>query len=409
MSNTVEISKKEAVSTLAKALPGYRIQAGPVAYEDLWLYTMVSDDPLEGQMDIFYSVNRMTGVFSGFSILEDPGKFIGLFSKSVRHSADDFLAHYGVRGMQWGVINGAPGSSTTSNSSKKSGPSGVSKSVELGLNVAKPMLNMVVPRANLMSHAVNVGMTAFAASKAGALSMSAVTKALKSDLLSPMAAVGLAVSVADSGAYRVPVMAIKNQSRGGWPKDPSLAKPDMSLSDIQKKVVSGVNPDFPGLGTTNNCVRATYSYEMRRRGFNVSATKTIFATGQAAAGQAVAVGTLRNTKNRIASSTKRNPISSLVKGNRPSAADVMSRLSSEPDRSRGELQMSWGLGAGGHSVAYEIIGGKPVVIDSQSGKSYSTPAELTKLTSSAATLNYTRLDNKPLNQLALTSFLKDGD
>jgi hypothetical protein len=210
----------------------------------------------------------------------------------------------------------------------------------------------------------------------------------------------------DSGAYRVPVVAAKNAKRGGWEKDKSLAKKNMSQEDIEKKVVSGVNKDYPGLGTTNNCLRCTYAYEMRRRGNDVAATKTALASGQTALGPKLMTKSL-SSKTKVKASNPPTGIKALVLGKRPTEADVFRTLAGQPDRSRGDFQMNWGAMIGGHSIAYEIINSRPVFFDTQSGKTYSTPAQLRTLTQRAQSMSFNRLDNKDLNDFALTAWLKD--
>lgn len=69
-----------------------------------------------------------------------------------------------------------------------------------------------------------------------------------------------------------------------WKTDPKLASKSLSPDQIHKNVVKQINPDFPASGTKMNCRRATLSYELRRRVYDVKATKSRFATGQDQAG-----------------------------------------------------------------------------------------------------------------------------
>lgn len=55
--------------------------------------------------------------------------------------------------------------------------------------------------------------------------------------------------------------------------DKALASKDMSSDEIMDKIVSHINPGYGEKGTTNNCKRCAYAYEMSRRGYNVKATK----------------------------------------------------------------------------------------------------------------------------------------
>ena len=65
-----------------------------------------------------------------------------------------------------------------------------------------------------------------------------------------------------------------------WKSNPELAKPGMTEDDIFRDVVQPINPGYGDPGTKVNCRRATYAYEMRRRGYDVAATKTTNGLGQ---------------------------------------------------------------------------------------------------------------------------------
>ena len=389
------VSEEQAVSAIQKNLPNGKIQAGPVQYQGKWLFSVFLDDELDGSLDPFYAVDIQSGQFSGFSITQDPDTIIDLFEKNIRHS--EFLAHYGVKGMKWGVRKD---NNTSGTSSIVNGPTQASKSIESGLNQVKPLLGMVVPTANLRGKAITMAMVA--ARTGGKVSMAT----LKASFVSPAAIAGYAVSAVDSGAYRIPGMLAKNAIRGGWPKNEALSKSNMGVQEIQDKVVKAINPQYPGIGTTNNCLRCSYTYEMRRRGFDVAATKTIMASGQTGLGQNVMTG-FKNVRTRVtASQPKYTGIVGAIRGNRPTEADVFKTLAQQPNRSRGEFQMSWGTMMGGHSISYEIVNRKPVLFDTQSGRTYSKASELEALTRRAKSFKYTRLDDKNLDEFALPAWIK---
>lgn len=223
-----------------------------------------------------------------------------------------------------------------------------------------------------------------------------------------------------------------------WAKDASLSAPDMDLSDIRRKVVAPINPNYGEFGTKMNCRRATLAYEMRRRGNDVAATKSVAGTGQTIGGLARAIepnaGDVPTTTYGILS---RNVTETFKKERNPDALtptiDLLSRyegigkkavdlgdasdfaqgtrifdaLASNPDGSRGELGVTWTNGAG-HSMAWEIIKGKPVIIDAQSGKVFENPRDLAEISGMIATAATTRLDDVPMNDDFLGRWLKNA-
>lgn len=391
------LSLEEASKKVLEHLPDGTINAS-IKWNDNYLFSVYTSDPIEGELDPFYAVNVETGAFSGFSIVgdEDTSGILEAFETAIHTDmGQSFLEHYGVKGMKWGVRKDRK-------KSQKSGLKKASETTELVANVLKTPLAPFIPRMSVINKAIMIGMN---------VANSVPTKvALQAAFTSPVAIAGYAVTAADSGAYRVPYSAIKNAARGGWNKKKEYSSPKLSESAIKKKVVPGINKNFPGLGTTNNCMRCTYAYEMRRRGFDVAATRTMLASGQHRLASNVMSKAL-HVKNKIKPDPATRPktgIRSKIELRTPNSKDIFRELSKQPNRSRGDLQMRWGPLMGGHSVAYEIINGKPVIFDTQSGKTYTTPASLNTLTGRAASFSFNRLDNKDLNDFALTAWLKDS-
>ena len=64
------LSIEEAEATVKVNLPRSTILQG-VEYEDLYIYLVNTHLPEEELFDPFYSVNKKTGVFSDFSIIDD--------------------------------------------------------------------------------------------------------------------------------------------------------------------------------------------------------------------------------------------------------------------------------------------------------------------------------------------------
>lgn len=164
-----------------------------------------------------------------------------------------------------------------------------------------------------------------------------------------------------------------------------LKKAEMS----EKDDLARVNPLVYNFdkATKNNCMLCTVTYDMRRRGYDVEA-------GIARYGYLrddikkwypdANVVNLGETASNTRTSYKRMTESeiSTVKD---------SIIKSSGEGSRGNLMVSWAGGRGGHSMAYEIKGGKLVIMDGQVNKIYDNPDKILKKCS--YNVSFARLDN----------------
>lgn len=217
-------------------------------------------------------------------------------------------------------------------------------------------------------------------------------------------------------------------------KDEKLSK-SMTAEELHKTVVAPINPDFKKkVGTKMNCRRATFAYELRRRGYDVAATRTTNARGQDPSGMINAfspsdadrvksgrlglVFDYASEKGKEIRTGKQGPITEMLsrssgplfETNARGVIPLFQRLAEQPDGSRGEIGMQW-AGAGGHSMAYEIVDRKPVIFDTQTGKRYDSAEDwwgdtgLPKVKS----IGFTRLDDKPLDLNFLMRWAKNND
>lgn len=231
-------------------------------------------------------------------------------------------------------------------------------------------------------------------------------------------------------------------------KNLSLADKNMDVDELTQKVVAHVNPDYnnwesgviSSMGARMNCRRATFTYEMRRRGFDVQATKTTTASGQHAVGVINALspgkdiqrtsmtGLLTGRVREAIGKTrgKATPLTDALNNNMygeksivRSLADVdndrimsgktiFDSLSKNPDGARGELGMGWKMG-GGHSIAWEKVKGKIVIFDTQSGKVFKDAESFDEVAGNMKTAAFTRLDDKALNTDYLLRWMKDAN
>ena len=65
---------------------------------------------------------------------------------------------------------------------------------------------------------------------------------------------------------------------------------------------------------------------------------------------------------------------------------------------------------GGHSIAYEVIKGKPVLFDTQSGKVFKdSTAFANHYKIKAKEASFTRFDDKPVNEAWIERWVKNND
>jgi len=275
----------------------------------------------------------------------------------------DFIEHAGVKGMKWGVRKDPKRSSSSGKPEAKAG-------------VVDPA-------------------TIYVAS-----------------MLATYGALG-AAKFLDSGNARV----LKEKGKrfatlqtGGpkYKKNEDLAKKNLSEDELMQSVVKPINPGFGDFGTKMNCRRATIAYEMRRRGYDVKATKSVLAQGQHGIGLRKAVGS-ETSRRDWGENTPYLSVSIQPPARKIPAENLFRVLKSEPNGSRGEVTAGWRMG-GGHSVAYEIVRGKPVIFDTQSGTKITNADEwVAALPAHVQSMNYTRLDNKPINTAWVERWVQNND
>lgn len=210
-----------------------------------------------------------------------------------------------------------------------------------------------------------------------------------------------------------------------WKTKPALGRKNLSPDEIMK-VAKGVNPNYPKLGSLTNCRRCTFAYELRRRGYDVTATHTISGSGQdkVSLRNAITPGkrTVRSTTTayllhpKVAKEIHQHPWGS--NNVEPNGKAIFEALKKQPNGARGELGMQF-ITRSGHSVAWENIRGKPYIIDTQSHKIYSSPAGFDRVFNKQIRVyfkkrpaitkaGFTRLDNVPLHDDYLLRWVKNA-
>jgi hypothetical protein len=273
------------------------------------------------------------------------------------------LEHYGVKGMKWGVRNERKPSSGSKNTAK----------------TTQAKTGVVDPATVYLASVLAVQ---------GGLSVARLI---------------------DSGNARVLVKkgaraATLNTHGPQYKKNDALAAKNLNEKQIMDSVVKDINPNYGSFGTKMNCRRCTLSYEMRRRGFDVVATHSTMSTGQHGGGLKKAANTKTTAKDWGENKVHSNPT-----GGKVDSVNIITKsLANQPNGSRGEVSVSWAVG-GGHSIAYEVVRGKPMIIDTQRQIHIKTQADWDKAYPfNPSAIYYTRLDNKPLNTQWLERWVKDN-
>jgi len=368
------------------------------------------------------------------------------------------LAHFGVKGMRWGVRK-------EEKSGVKTGPSKLDET-KRKVNAAKDNFNanrekkyldkaaslqkeldlvtkseptssyqkdLKVIRVAELGRRQQQALDDAAAAKQGRLT-AGQKQALKTAAIvgGVLAAYGL-YSMAQSGelnrlADKGKAFLLNKDTR--WKLNPKLSDKDLDVDGIMQKVVTPINFDYGRPGTTVNCRRCTYAYEMRRRGYDVEATKTTNARGQNAAGvynvlnpgeKKMGSGLVGIYTKYVSESVRKKtnptadtPFLSLVTNSSRGMGEhsiygghqgIFDTLRQQPDGARGELGVTWNHG-GGHSVAWEVVKGQPVIFDTQTGKKYTSPKDLEEYPG-MNTIAYTRLDDKKLDEDFLQRWVTD--
>lgn len=152
-----------------------------------------------------------------------------------------------------------------------------------------------------------------------------------------------------------------------------LKQQEMTREEDLKRVNPGYKNFQPN--TKSNCMLCTTTYDIRRRGYDVTAQKA-------------AVGYSNEDIKKWYKNAKVKQVQST--GPASLIRNTKQELVSQGEGARGNLMVHWSGANSGHSMAYEVHDGKVVIYDAQSNEVIKNPDKVLSMSRAAS---YVRLDN----------------
>lgn len=307
-------------------------------------------------------------------------------------SPDEYLIHHGIKGQQWGVRNGPPyplGASDHSASEKKAG---WQKSLDKRDNTDNNKRKVKIAKED--NTAKKSGLTD-GQKRAIKIGAAVVATALVAYGTYKLADSGELHRLTEKGKEL-----LKGSAYEGFKRNDAFSH-SMTADEIAHTFFGKINPGYgTSVGTSNNCRRCTFAYELSRRGYDVKATRCLQGTGQNGSGlnrargeDAMGIKTiLREFKSALHDDNYNADPNKLIErlkhqkqidlhdtdGAFRPGKKIFEALSQMPEGARGELEVGRQKG-GGHSLAWEVIGGKPDAFDFQTSRMYKRSGRLMHL------------------------------
>lgn len=287
-----------------------------------------------------------------------------------------YLVHHGIKGQRWGIRNGPPYPlGFLDHSPAERFHIGAEKSTKSNSSKVNDYDHSESDNSPLKTYLLSVGLNLAILNGPG--------------LVMDTIRLGQAIN---SKSRTKKVEAIRANSRIDKKTGLHIKEYEMTKKEDMKMV----NPSFGNFdnNTKNNCMLCTTAYDMRRRGYEVSAKKASSGYEMSDAKRwykgAKLVTTVETPKELKTFSDRWNYGKAASGGNKELTNKVVSELLKQGDGARGNLMMTWDIYGNGHSVIYEVEDGKVILRDCQSNTTYKNPKALLGYSVGAS---YVRLDN----------------
>ena len=279
--------------------------------------------------------------------------------------SEDYLMHHGIKGQKWGVKHGPPYPLDSSVSKRvKSGKDRRTAGNKKSAN--DDPHNKKGNNLDAYKLALNIALDAI--------------------MLNPIGAAQDAIRLGQyvSSKYKSNQVS-KRQATEDVDKKTGFHKKNRVMS--MDEDVKNVNPNFHNFNsnTKNNCMLCTVTYDMRRRGYDVTAEL---------AGKGYTYDSVKQWYPKAKIVDVRGANQSVARttmfGDKQLMANTKREIEKQPNGARGNLMVQWSNFQGGHSMAYEVIDGKMHIFDGQTGTHYTNPDKVLK---HCYSVSYARLDN----------------